>query len=137
MHGTQFQKSIYALIWGLTDPDQDAGRKGNCQPAGIFENSEANLRFLVWTTEVWATRFRPQPFRRGLKHHSHARRHWFEPLHFLPRHHAGVEVREQTRLFQNTNCHGTDIGERVVESVLVEPFARYGPALLGAITQSE
>jgi hypothetical protein len=46
-------------------------------------------------------------------------------------------VREQPRLFKDSDGHGTYISKGVVESVLVEPFTRCGPALLRTITQRE
>ena len=86
----------------------------------------------------WASPFSvEQPGRGGLQHHPHRRRDRLEPVHLLPRHDAGVEVRQQPGLLQHPDRHRPHVGQRRVVALLVQPLPRLGPAVLGPVAQGE
>ena len=60
-----------------------------------------------------------------------------EPVHLLPRHHAGVEVGQQAGLLQHPHRHRAHVGQGGVVALLVEPLPRLGPAVLGPVAQRE
>ena len=60
-----------------------------------------------------------------------------EPVHLLPRHHAGVQVREQSGLLEHPDRHRADVGQRRVVALLVEPLPGLGPAVLGPVAEGE
>ena len=72
-----------------------------------------------------------------LEHHPHRRRHGLEPVHLLPRHHAGVEVGQQAGLLQHPHRHRPYVGQGGVVALLVEPLPRLGPPVLGAVAEGE
>jgi len=78
-----------------------------------------------------------QPLGRGLQHHPHARRDRLEPRHLFPRHHAGIEVREQAGLFDHEDGHRAHVIERGGVAARGQPGARLGPAGLGSVPERE
>ena len=121
----------------LADADQDAGGERDGRAAGVLEHAQPNIRILVGRTEVRTVRVFEQPPRGRLEHHPHRRGDRLEPLQFGPRHHAGVQVRQQTGALEHEDRHRAHVGERRVVAVRVEPFARRRPAVLRTVTERE
>ena len=75
--------------------------------------------------------------RGGLQHHPHRRRDRLEPLHLLPAHHAGVQVRQQTRSPPAPGWPSPAVGQRAVVPVAVQPLPSLRPAVLGPVAEGE
>ena len=80
---------------------------------------------------------REQPGRGGLQHHPHGGGDRLEPVQLLPRHDAGVQVRQQPGLLEHADRHRADVGQRGVVALLVEPLPGLGPAVLGPVAEGE
>ena len=121
----------------LADADQQSGGERDRQPAGVLEHPQPDRRVLVGRAVVGLALLREQPGRGGLQHHPHRRRDRLEPVQLLPRHDAGVEVRQQAGLLEHPDRHRPHVGQRRVVALLVEPLPRLGPAVLGPVAQGE
>ena len=107
------------------------------EPAGVLEHPQPDLGVLVGRAVVRLALGLEQPPRGGLEHHPHRRRDRLEPVQLLPRHHAGVEVRQQPGLLEHPDRHRPHVGERGVVALLVEPRPGLGPAVLGPVAEGE
>ena len=121
----------------LADPDQDAGRERDVQPAGVLEHTQPHRRVLVGRAVVGPAPLGEQPRRGGLEHHPHRRRHRLEPVELLPGHHPRVEVRQQPGLLQHPDRHRPHVVQGRVVALLVEPLPGPRPAVLGSVAEGE
>jgi hypothetical protein len=78
-----------------------------------------------------------QPLRRGLQHDPHRRADVLQAGHVLPRHHAGIEVRKQARLFYDLDGHRPKVVQRRVVSAFGQPRARGRVPLLRLVAEGE
>lgn len=136
-HLPQREERLRALLVRLPDPDEDSGREGDGGTARVLQDPQPDRRFLVRGAVVRAARLGPQSCRGGLQHHPHRRGDGLEPLEVRPAQHAGVEVREQSRLLQDADRDGPDVRDRVVVPVRVEPLARLRPAVLRLVAERD
>ena len=121
----------------FTDSDQQAGGERNGQPPGVGERAQPNLGILVRAAVVGQALGLEQPPRGGLQHHPHRGGDRLEPRQLRPCHHAGIQVWQQTGLFENADRHRPHVVQRRVVAALVEPLASLVPPRLGAVTEGE
>lgn len=119
------------------DAHQQPGGEGDGQPAGVGQRAQPHRGVLIGAAIVRLAPRLEQPPRRGFQHHPHRRRHRLEPCQLGPCHHARVQVRQQSRLFQHPDRHGPHVIKRGVISTLIEPLLGLRPAVLRPIAQRE
>ena len=125
------QERLRSLPRGFADPDQDARRERDRETPRVLDRSQAHPRHLVGGAEVRSSAG-GEPVRRRLQHDSHRRAHVLEARHLLPRHHAGIEVRQQSGLLDHADRYRAQVVQRRGVSAFVQPRARCGITLLGA-----
>ena len=136
MHLSNGEQRLGPLAMRLADPDQDPRCEGDRQAAGILERAQPHGGDLVGRAEVRSAALR-EPLRRGLEHDAHRGAHVLQAGHLLPRHDAGVQVREQARLLDHADRRGSHVVERRCEPSLLEPRPRRRVSLLGAVAEGE
>ncbi len=122
---------------GLPDADQQSGGERDGEPAGVLQHPQPHLRVLVRRSVVRLALRLVEPPRRGLQHHPHRGGDGLESVQLLPRHHAGIQVRQQPGLLQHPHRHRADVGQRGVVALLVEPRPGLGPAVLRPVAERE
>jgi hypothetical protein len=120
----------------LSDADEDAGRERDRETTRVLDRADPHRRDLVRRAVVRHPTFH-QSLARLLEHQAHRRGHVLEPRQVLVRHHAGVEVREQSRLLDHADRHRPDVVERRVVAAVLEPLARDGVSILGLVAERE
>jgi hypothetical protein len=121
----------------LTDADQQPGGERDREPAGVGQRAQSHLGVLVGAAVVRQPLGLEQPARRGLQHHAHRRRDGLEPRQLRPRHHTGIQMRQQPGLFQHPDRHGTHVVQRRVVAALIEPLPRLVPSRLRPVAKGE
>ena len=121
----------------LADPDQQAGRERDRQPAGVLEDPEPDRGVLVGGAVVGLALGLEETTRGGLEHHPHRGGDRLEAVHLLPRHDTGVEMGQQPGLLEDPDRHRPDVGQRGVVALGVEPLLRLGPPVLGPVAEGE
>jgi hypothetical protein len=137
VRGPDGEQRLGALGVVLPDAQQHAGGEGDLRASGVLEDPQAQRRVLVGGAVVHPALLGPQARRGGLEHHAHRRRDRAQALQLGPRHHPGVEVRQQAGLLEDQDRHGTHVLEGRAVAVLVEPRTGGRPAVLGAVTEGE
>ncbi|CAB4938286.1 unannotated protein [freshwater metagenome] len=105
VHLTNCHDGLGPVPQRLTDTDEDARREGNVEPARVGQRAQPNLGILVGTAVMRLPLLLEQPTRGGLEHHAHRGGHRLEAREFLPRHHSGIEVRQQAGLLEHPDRH--------------------------------
>ena len=136
-HASQREDRLGPLGERLADADEEAGGEGDREAPCVLEHPQAYVGVLVRRAEVRQAPGLEQTARSGLEHHAHRRGDRLEPVQLLPRHHAGVQVRQQPGLLQHSDGHRAHVGERGVVALLIEPLLRLRPAVLGPVTEGE
>lgn len=121
----------------FADADQDAGGEGHAlSPRGV-DHGEPHGRVLVGRAEMHLPGFLEQPARGRLEHHAHRRGGGPQHPQLFRAHDARVGVRQQPGLGRHQARDVRDVLDRRCEPVLVEPCARFGPAVLGPVSQGQ
>ena len=126
-----------AVADALADPDEDSGRERDAGGPGVGDDLQAHGGVLVGRAVVRAARLVVDRARGRLEHHAHGRSGRAQVVQLRRRHDAGVEVREQPGLGRDQPGGMADVVERRGEAVLVEPRARFGPAVLGPVAEGQ
>ncbi len=128
---------IGALRQRLADADEQTGREGHGSPTRVGEGAQAHLRVLVGRAEVRRPGSGPEPVRRRLQHHPHARSHRTQPLQISPTEHTRVEMRQQPGLLQHRDRARPEIVQCGVIATVIEPLPGRLPPELGLVSESE
>ena len=130
-------QGVSAFGQRLPDTDQQTGGERNRQPSCVGERAKPHLGILVRAAVVGKAPCFKQSPRCRLQHHAHRRRNRFEPGKLSPTHHARVQVRQQTGLFEHPDRHRSHVVQGRVVAPFVKPLPCLRPPRLRSVTEGE
>ena len=130
------KQGLDALLARLADADEDAGGEGHRLFAGQAQCLKPRGRSLVRRAVVGAA-LGGKPFGRALEHHALRGRDLAQRAQVFTAQHAGIEMRQQRRLFQHQRRHGGEVGERALVTEDPEPLARRAVAEFRLVAEGE
>ena len=120
----------------FADSDQETCREGNTLLTRGRERLEPAGRNLVRRAEVRPPASR-QPVGGRLEHQPHGCAHAPQPCRVFPRHHSGIEMRQEPGLAENSLRRAGDIVERRLTAERLELVTRDPVAQLGLVAECE
>jgi len=132
----QRQERVDPLGTRLADPDQDPARERDRKLAREPDRLEPAGRLLVGRGPVRAVALR-EPLGRRLEHDPHRRGDRPQRSELVAGHHAGVQMRQQTRLLEHPPRAAPEVLERRLAAELGELLARDPIARLRAVAEGE
>ncbi len=135
-HRPEREQRVEPLRTRLADPDQDAARERDRELPGEPHGLEPPGRFLVRGGPVRAAAA-GEPPRRRLEHDPHRGGDRAQGDELLARHHAGVQVRQETGLVEHASCAPREVLERGPAPEEAELLARDAVAGLRPVAERE
>ncbi len=133
---TNREQGIESLLEGLTNPDQDSGRKCHGKFSRFLDRAQAQCRNFVGSFEMRQA-FAHQPGTDCFEHQTHADVRFPEALQRRAIHHAGIRMRQQTRAFQHHFGHRRCVIQRARKALPPQKLARFGKNTFRLIAQAK